>query len=507
MKLIPKLKFKLPSLKGLTRLKRLQSFDWVVLICIISLAVAIAFVGWRGDQTSFQVTYFSWEGKQIGVKDRYFTLSFNRPVNHKTVEENLVTSPPLPGKISWAGEKLVYTLTELPIYGSKYEIQLQDATPSYTNQPIEPFISVINTHDRAFVYIGIEGQERGRLILCNIIQSNQSTTQLKKVILTPADLVVTNFEIYPQGDKILFSAFDPSQGNEGINQQQLYTVTTGLNFQVAGEGEPIGRIKRILNVKDYKNSQFDLSDNGTTIVVQRENYRNPGDAGLWVIPEKGKPRPLGIQANEFILAPDGQTLAVSQDQGVAIVPLNPQSGSPQFFQGYEKVVGFSKDGTDKLLVKNNPDFTRSLFLVNQEGKGQQLFQTNNPIIGCQFEPRQEQTLYCLKIDLVEQEQGKYREEPFLSIFELKTGKEIPFLALPNYRDVQMSMSPDGVALLFDQLVTTPLNLKNNLVTKGGQGIADGRLWLLPLPEEVTEENLLKILPEELNPGFMPHWLP
>ncbi|WP_013323499.1 Ig-like domain-containing protein [Gloeothece verrucosa] len=506
MKSIPKLKFKLPRFKRL-QVKRLQGFDWVVMICILSLAVAITAILWRGDQVPFQVTHFSWDGKQIGIKDRYFTLSFNRPVNPQTVEQNLVTNPPLPGKTSWSGPKLVYTLTELPIYGTKYEIQLTDATPTYSNQAIEPFISVINTHDRAFAYIGIEAQERGRLILCNIIQSNQSTTQLKKVILTPEDLVVTNFEIYPQGDKILFAAFDPSKGTEGLNQQQLYTVTTGLNFLLSEQREPSGRLQRILDAKDYKNLQFDLSDNGKTIVIERENQRNRADAGLWVIPEDGKPRPLGLQANEFIVAPDGQTVAVSQDQGVGIIPLTPGSGSPQFFQGYEKVVGFSKDGTQKLLVKNNSDFTRSLLLVNKDGKGKQLLQTHNPIISCKFEPRQETTLYCLKTDLVEQEKEKYREEPFLSIVDLKTGKDIPFLALPNYRDVQMSMSPDGVALLFDQLVTTPLNLKNNLVTQGGQGIADGRLWLLPLPEEVTEQNLVKILPEELNPGFKPRWLP
>ncbi len=35
--------------------------------------------------------------------------------------------------------------------------------------------------------------------------------------------------------------------------------------------------------------------------------------------------------------------------------------------------------------------------------------------------------------------GKVKEEPFLGIIELKTGKMTPLLALPNYRDVQMSM--------------------------------------------------------------------
>jgi hypothetical protein len=84
---------------------------------------------------------------------------------------------------------------------------------------------------------------------------------------------------------------------------------------------------------------------------------------------------------------------------------------------------------------------------------------------------------------------------------------IPLLALPNYRDVQMSMSPDGVALLFDQLVTIPFGVGNDLVTGEGSSIADGRLWLLPLPDQFSPNSTPKILPQELNAGFKPRWLP
>jgi hypothetical protein len=45
------------------------------------------------------------------------------------------------------------------------------------------------------------------------------------------------------------------------------------------------------------------------------------------------------------------------------------------------------------------------------------------------------------------------------------------------------------------------------MTQGGQAIADGRLWLFTLPELEKSKDSLNLLPEELNPGFKPQWMP
>jgi dipeptidyl aminopeptidase/acylaminoacyl peptidase len=394
---------------------------------------------------------------------------------------------------------LTYTLTELPIYGKKYQVRLPISQG-------EDFIGEFYSHDRAFAYIGVNQEERGRLIVCNIIQGANNVTELKKTILTPADLVVTDFQIYPAGDKILFSAFDRSDLGRDTPKQQLYTITTGLNHYEMGQNLPSGRIERFLDAKTYQNLRFDLSDNGKTLIVQRINHANPGDASLWVINEDGQ-RPLGIQGDNFLLSPDGQQVIVSQTGGVAVIPLTAGGVKPQFLPTYEKVLAFSRDGSQKLMVKLEADNQRSLFLLNDKGESKLLLRTPNPILDCQFEPRQEKTLYCLKRDLVMTTDGKVKEEPFLGIIELKTSKLMPIIALPNYRDVQISMSPDGVALLFDQLVTTPFGVRNDLVTGEGSTIADGRLWLLPLPDQISPNSLPKILPQELNAGFKPLWLP
>ncbi len=481
-------------------MKRLAWFDRLVLASILALIAAISSILIQGNQVPTRGENFSWQGRKIGVRDNYFTLSFNRPIDRSDIETSLVINPPLPGKISWAGDRLTYTLTELPIYGKKYQVKLPIAQG-------EDFIGEFYSHDRAFAYIGVNQEERGRLIVCNIIQGPNNVTELKKTILTPGDLVVTDFQIYPRGDRILFSAFDRSDLGRDTPKQQLYTITTGLNHDENSQNLPSGRIERFLDAKTYQNLRFNLSDNGKTLIVQRINHGNPGDASLWVISDDGQSRPLGIQGDIFLLSPDGKKAVVSQTGGLAVIPLDVQGGKPQFLPTYEKILAFSRDGRQKLMVKSEPDNQRSLFLLNDQGESRLLLRTANPIISCEFEPRQEKTLYCLKSDLVMGSDGKVKEEPFLGIIELKTGKMIPLLALPNYRDVQMSMSPDGVALLFDQLATIPFGVGNDLVTGEGSSIADGRLWLLPLPDQFSPNSIPKILPQELNPGFKPRWLP
>jgi hypothetical protein len=481
-------------------MKRLAWFDRLVLGTILALIAAISSILIQGNQVPTRGENFSWQGRKIGVRDNYFTLSFNRPIDRSDIETSLVIDPPLPGKISWSGDRLTYTLTELPIYGKKYQVKLPIAQG-------EDFIGEFYSHDRAFAYIGVNQEERGRLIVCNIIQGANNVTELKKTILTPGDLVVTDFQIYPRGERILFSAFDRSDLGRDTPKQQLYTITTGLNHDEHGQNLPSGRIERFLDAKTYQNLRFNLSDNGKTLIVQRINHGNPGDASLWVISDDGQSRPLGMQGDNFLLSPDGKKAVVSQTGGVAVIPLDVQAGKPQFLPTYEKILAFSRDGRQKLMVKSEPDNQRSLFMLNDQGESRLLLRTVNPIISCEFEPRQEKTLYCLKSDLVMGSDGKVKEEPFLGIIELKTGKMMPLLALPNYRDVHMSMSPDGVALLFDQLATTPFGVRNDLVTGEGSSIADGRLWLLPLPDQFSPNSIPKILPQELNAGFKPRWLP
>lgn len=499
--------------------KSFQPLDRVAIALMLVLSLLIGLLLLPGDAVAPRVRDFSWQDQKIGVEDTSFSLTFTRPMDIKSVEENLQIDPPLPGKVSWAGRRMAYTVLTPAPYGTSYQVQLNGARDSLTSGAgnlIQPFRGTFRSRDRALVYLGVEGEEQGRLILYNF-------TQQQKTILTPKHLVVVDFKPYPAGEKILFSATERTSNRPGSLSSALYTVTTGsgqgnqapsngfLPRPTAETNAPPGKIELVLDNKNYQNLKFDLAADGQTIVVQRVSQRNPGEFGLWLLRPNTEPQPLKTeQGGDFMITPDSAAVAVAQGQGVAILPLQSEAKKPlDFLPQFGMVLDFAQNGTAAAMVKFNSDYTRSLFLVTTQGVQQELLRTTGSIISCQFDPRSQ--LYCLLTQLLDGEE--YQEQAYLAVIDLKTGKQKPLVLLPNQRDVQMSLSPDGLGLLFDQVVTvTPESNPSQINvprTNEGEAIATSRLWLLPLTSALEERSLTSALqPEQLPlPGFHPRWLP
>jgi len=502
-----------------------QPIDRTAIILMLVLSFLIGLLLLSGDRTAPRVREFTWENKQIGAEDTGFILTFFRPMNQPTVEENLKLEPPLPGKFSWAGRRMAYTLKDPAPYGVTYTLKLAGATDKYFGEKnqnkgtlMQPFSSSFRSRDRAFAYIGVQGETESRLMLVNLTSSDS-----KPIPLTPKDLVVTDFKPYPDSDRILFSATDRSIARtRGTLNQELFTVTTGLNPQ-SGSGNqpkyPAGRIDKILDSKDYQNLKFDLSADGKIIVVQRVNRRNPGDFSPWIVEEKVPPRPLeNEQGGDFMIRPDSISMVISQKQGLAIVPLKPEADPVEFLPKYEQVLGMARDNSAAAYVKYNSDFTRSLFILDNQGVEQEILRIPGSIMAVYFDPRknednQVQRLYCLLAQRLKTE--SYKEQPFIATIDLKkegtrlVGTIKPLLILPNQLDTQISLSPDGLALIFDQSVTaaTP-SAADSPRNDSGQSIATSRLWLLPLVEIPADGSPAKLQPEELPfAGYHPRWLP
>ncbi|MCT7949846.1 Ig-like domain-containing protein [Ancylothrix sp. C2] len=492
----------------------LQPLDRAALAVMLVLGILIALLLLQGDQTVPRVRDFSWENKQIGGQERSFTLTFNRPMDRPSVEENLRIEPPLPGKISWAGRKMAYTLEQPAPYGTSYEVKLENAKDrlhkNAENQArIAPFSGTFRSRDRAFVYLGIEGKEAEKLMLVNLTQ------QQEPIILTPPDLGVIDFIPFPDGSRILFSARDISQGDQSALNAKIYTVTTGIHPTSPGEVEPKieqpGKLDLILDNKDYQNLKFELSPDGKTIVAMRVNQKSPGrDFGLWMIQPPAPPKPMNIQGGEFLIHPDNQSIAITQGQGVAILPLDAAKTDTKpldFLPKFGRLLNFSHDGASAAMVKFNDDYTRSLFWATNQGNQIEVFRTTGSIISAQFAPNNK-NLYCLLTQLLTNGQD-YREEPYLAKVELKSNA-IPqaLVSLPKQREVDVSLSADGLALLFDLVVTDRQNqIAEGPRTNSGETIITSNLMLLPLlPEDSEGQKALK--PEELPfTGLRPRWLP
>jgi hypothetical protein len=457
-----------------------------------------------------KLTDFTWENKKISAQDKAFILTFDRPMDKNSVEGNLLIEPPLPGKISWSGRRLVYTLNFPIPYGQNYRLSLKNAREQFRNtnsegSEIEPFIAEFSSRDRAFAYIDSEGEDLGKLIIYNDTKQNQT-------ILSPENLAVVDFKFSANGEYIIFSATEKTKGIEGLTELDLYRVTTGLSHN--GEIRIPGEVELILDHQDYQNNQFEVAgDNGEIVVVQRVNRKNPADFDLWLINGKNPPKPLNQQGGEFLITPDSKAVAIAQGEGIAIVPLDDkeqESKAFDFLAKYGSVLAFSKDGRGAAMVNFNKDneelrYTKSLVYINNQGLEKELINLNGSIIDCDFNPLGNQ-LYCLLTKVIETE-DEFREEPYFVLIEIESGNVIPLVFLPNYQDIKLSVAPDGFGILFNQIITNEEqsnNQENQSNTEVSEPIFRSNLWLLKLPSLQSPKPELK---ELFIAGLDPKWSP
>lgn len=486
-----------------------QPLDRLALASIAILTVILIVLLLAGDHTAPRVRNFSWQDRQVGVDDRGFILTFSRPMDRSSVAENLTIDPSLPGKISWAGRRMAYTLNQPIPYGQKFELQLQGARDSFT-QPgdvdslSDPFIGKFCSRDRAFVYLGASAAEQGRLILYNF-------TKPRTRVLTPKDLVVMDYKIYPQGDRILFSAIPRTNESKARLSPSLYTVTTGINLDCADDSSdsetPPLKLTKVLDADEYQNLSFDLSPDGQTIIVHRVSLQQASGSGLWVIREGKKPRPLGNKpGGDFVITPDSKAVALLQGQGVAILSLEPNAEPLDFLPKYEMLFDFTRDGTAAAMGTFNRDPeapTRSLFLVTNQGVETELLRTKGSILDAQFDPTN-RILYCLTTELIEG--AEYREEPLIAALDIASKKLTTLVILPNQRNTQISVSDDGLGLLFDR---ENGSVRSSETSSEEASAIDSRLWLIPLDTNaITKETFALLKPERLPfVGLQPRWLP
>ncbi len=500
----------------------IQPLDQAAIAVMVILSIAIVGLLWGGHPAKPKVRDFSWQSQTVGAGDTAFVLTFNRPMDHASVEENLLIGPPLPGRFSWSGQRMVYTLNAPAPYGSQYQVALQNAQEQFTGSKtlgdsIKPFSGQFQTRDRSFIYIGISGEEDGCLVLYNL-------TRQRKSILTPAYLVVQDFQIDPTGQTIHFLASDRTLAAEDqLYGQKLYRIpaTSGspeaINASAPSLAATMTPPEQILDNRDYVNQKIQISPDGQRLVVQRVKKSNPSEVGLWLLEPDQPPKPLNTSAGgEFRITADSQSIAIAQGEGVSLLPLtaepsaSPANGDTQFLAKFAKVLDFSRDGRYAATIKFNPtEYTRSLFVLDSQQGEKEYFKTKGSILQARFDPTG-RYLYCLLTELVT---GKtYREQPYFAVVDLQAAKLQPLLLLPEQRDMQVSLSPDGLVLLFDQLVLSPNNAAQPTPI-GSQRIVEGRVlqtsyqWILPLVPS-TSGKVRASQPQRLPLlGLHPQWVP
>lgn len=487
-----------------------QPLDRYAIGLVAILSVAIAILLWIGDRTAPQVREFSWQGQRIDAVNTSFSLSFNRPMNRESVEQNLKFEPPLAGKISWSSRRMSFTPLAPATYGKNYTLKLENAYDRFAIESgkrivIEPFTGSFTTPNPYFAYIGSQGEEKSRLVLYNVLQK-------EKRVLTPPNLTVLDFRIYPDRQKILFGAIESA--GQSLLDQKLYVVTTGIDREDRLASTP-SEIKPILGSDDYQNFKFDLSPDGKNILVQRLSRQQVGRYGLWLIKENQPAKALENQpGGDFMFTPDSASVAIAQGEGVAILPLEPQAPPLDFLPRFGTVLSFSRSGTQAATIKFNKDYTRSLYLVTNQGVQKELTKITGSILGAQFDP-QEKTIYCLLTD-VEQDTAKniFREKPYLAAINLESAQLRRLLELPLQREIQFNIAPDGQSILLNSVIPNSKESTNSPVISEDSAKASRSpqtpqvpTQLIVLPINNPDSNNLaqpEVLPMF---GKSPRWLP
>ncbi|EDX85109.1 hypothetical protein S7335_2808 [Synechococcus sp. PCC 7335] len=544
-----------------------QPLDRAATTVMILVALVIVAMLSLGSQTLPRVRSFSWQDRPVSTDDVAFLLTFNQPMEPRSVEENLRIEPALSGKVSWAGRRMAYTLDLPAPYGETYELVLSKAQALSRQEGFEPFISKFKSRDRVFAYIGAEGDESGRLILFNL-------TKKEKTLLTPEDQLVLDFQPYPGRDRILFSAVSAKADIDRAAAAQLYSVTTGIGADLPRPGAlpgqssiipkwqfwrrqanpEAGKTKLILDNQDYQNLNFDLSPDGKTIVVQRVKQNDPADFGQWVLQVGQSARKLDTEpGGDFKIAPDSKSLLLQQGEGTAILSLDPEDVSRKeptrqtaqndntlidFLPDYGLTLDIANDGSSAALVNFNQDdpdkrFTQTLFLVTNRGEEKPLLDTDGTIISAQFNENNT-LLYSLITQVVQEEtsersdpeselgplengegnyensyEDSYQTSAFLAAINVETGEAQKLIELPPQSQIEIDLAPDGLAILFDETLA-----EDDEISDSGTSQYDGpshRLWLLPLFSTLEERRNGK--PVSLPPtpldiaGRHPLWLP
>ena len=496
--------------------------DRLSLGLMVGLLVVAGLLVLLGDHAVAKVQKFSWQERTVGAENVAFSLTFTRPMEPDTVEANLQITPELPGRVSWAGRRMAYTLDGPVPYGETYEISLPDARDRFSEKGsavrFEPFESTFQSRDRAVAYIATEGEDAGRLMLVNFSQ------EAAAVALTPPEWQVLDFEPYPLGDRILFSAVPGDQRDSAATSPspELYAVATGLAPQppedlVAVGMTPsfvpgdVGEITPILDSDVYQNLAFDLAPNGQKIVVQRVNQANPADFGPWVIAEDSAPQPLETEpGGEFLIGPDSESLLMLQGQGTAVIPLSPTAEGAttaeplDFLPEFGRVFDVTSDGTAAAMVdfnQNDPErrFIETLVLVTNQGEETPLLDATGAIISAEFDPTN-RILYVLASELLPGQ--AYREQPFLAAIALNDDPApLRLLNFPPQARVSMDVSPDGLAALLAVAVSldgSPNNEQTQTVLLPLFQTTEQRLAGTPT---VAEPNILPLT------AMQPTWLP
>lgn len=315
--------------------------------------------------------------------DPQIQLTFSELMDQETVENAFSITPNIPGKISWAGRKFVFTPDSNLDFDQEYTIQINtSATSNRRSNPSQPYIKKFNTSPKSFIFI--DTQVPGQLK-----QYFPATNETRP--LTSSDFIVQSYDYDPTLDRVVVLATDKKDFNDNPEPNfQPYTI------DLSDSTSNLSPIKYFQNNPDYQIHRIKWLPFESALLVSRtkiltkNGYRFPSlhteDRELISFnletQEVNQIRTGNALLYDFFPAPDGRSVLFIDDTGPLVLhnlkSKDEEIIAPEFYDHY----GFSEYGNFLLysvlpgdgvfawgnnLILQRQDGTKSLLLANEDG--------------------------------------------------------------------------------------------------------------------------------------------
>lgn len=461
----------------------IQNFYSRIATLFVVLAVAIVALVAVGIHAPPRIIDLNITQKVNPSQQRQLLINFNHPMDRRSVETNFSLDPAMKGTFSWSGRTLAFTPEEILPYGKDFHLKINKEAFDENSVPLaQDFNFQFTTNPLQFAYIGVEGEETGRLVVSSIDGSNRQVVTEKK-------LSIEDFHIAADGKSIYIL---------GSNELYVYDLQKK-------------HLTQLTNDKNFLNKAFQLSPDGGKVLVFRVQVNTAGVylTGVqgWIsdLPEVHLKKLLdgsALALNSYF-SPDGSYL-LYRDSTFQLLELNKNKVDTSLFLGdFDLSYGFHP--SQPILLFNKYDysdvFSMNNFLTLFYGDGHQqkvdfgqglsrdtVFTPDGKSLIAIFSKPEEafedrESLYPLRIF-------------HLYLYDIATQKTEQLTSNFDYSEEGPTVSPDSKHLLFERYETFS---KDIVIDPAFRDVTDslssilsgGKVWRMDLATHDLQELPMK----------------
>lgn len=462
--------------------RQFDSFDVIIGVVSLALAIAIGGVVLIGDRAGVGVTFLDPATQATTpVTTIHSTsplrLAFSEAMDTSTVHLRL--DPPLEGKVTWSGAQLTFTPARAFTPGATYMITLEPGAQAQSGRAVQQAGSwQFKAAPLSIVYMGPANRDRSRVPV-NLWRLSPDG---RPVQITHSEYGVYDFAPSPDGTRIAFTQKDAT------GKTDLYVLTV-LD----------GTVQRLTQCVNASCRAPSWSPDGGRIVYERgDSPRLDGDARAWIVDVKTLQTEPLLTESRWLgksprWSPDGKTISLADRDAGGIFLYDVASGNRAWIETLDDDAGQFAPGDQKQLVYRQLSTTPNGALWRLEladfGGDQPTIHPMDPPDNALVDDRvavwnpDGKHLAVMRRYL----DSRATEQAQIYQVDAATGESQPLVVDPNYAQGAISWSPDGSRLLFQRYPAYPTPK------------AETSIWIY----DAASKSLTQVASD----GFFPQWLP